>query len=114
MYFGEEAWHHPITEFRCPGRAALLFLPMVSCRFQIIQSFLTLKATEQAATSGPHRCACSMARWKKPMAENARSIGIESLLGKRHLPNSRIGYPRGPWTRRVTYMSPSKGLSQRP
>ena len=55
MYFGEEAWRHLITGFHCRQEAAPLLTAAARCRFRIIQSFLTLKATARAATSGPLR-----------------------------------------------------------
>src|SRR5256885_11671329 len=110
MYFGEEAWRHLITELRCPGKAALLLLPAVSCRSQTIRLFLTLKATAQAVIYGQHRCGYSMALWKRPTAASARFTGMRSSPEKRRLPNSRSGCRKARLTLLVTFMFPSKAL----
>src|ERR1043166_6826502 len=95
MYFGEEAWRHPITEFRCPGRAALLLLPAVSCRSRTIRLFLTLKATARAAISGPLQCASSMARWKRLTAGKARYTGMKNFSEKKKFTKFKDWLPQG-------------------
>src|SRR5580765_1480136 len=114
MYFGEEAWRHLITGFHCRQEAAPLLTAAARCRFRIIQSFLTLKATARAAIFGLLQFAYLTARWRRPTAANARSTGMKSLPEKRRLPNSKTGYRKVRLTRHVISMFPSKARSPRP
>src|ERR1051325_7746703 len=108
MYFGEEAWRHLITGFRCRQEAVPLLLAAVSCRFRIVLLFLTLKGTARAATFGPLQFACLTAQWRRLMAASARLIGMKFLPGKKPLPSSKTGCPKALLTPRVIFMFPSK------
>src|ERR1051326_1911560 len=114
MYFGEEAWRHLITGFRCRQEAAPLLLAAVSCRFRTILLFLTLKATAQGATFGPLQFAYLMALWRRLTAASARSTGMKYLPGKKRLPNLRTGCRKALSTPPVISMFPSKARSPRP
>src|ERR1700755_1125850 len=114
MQFGEEAWRLHTMEVRCPLAEVLLLLAVVSCRFQIIRSFLTLKGTAPVATYGPLQRAYLTAQEGMLTEANAKSIGMKSLPAKKPSPNSKTGFRRVPWTPRAISMSPSKGRSPRP
>src|ERR1700719_1831295 len=113
MYFGEEAWRHLITGFRCRPAAAPLLTAAVRCRFWIIRLFLTLKATAPAATYGPRQYAYLMARWKRHTEASAKSTGTRYLPEKKLLPNSRTGCRKARSMLRAIFMFPSKARLQR-
>src|ERR1041385_3291988 len=113
MYFGEEAWRHLITGSHCRQEAAPLLSAAVSCRFQIILLFLTLKATVRGVTFGQLQFAFSTAQWRKLTAASARFTGMKFLLAKKPLTNSKTGCRKDLLTPRVIFMSPSKAHSPR-
>src|SRR5712671_440462 len=113
MYFGEEAWRHLITGFRCRPAAAPLLTAAARCRFRIIPLFLILKATALAATYGAPRSAYLMAPWRRRTEANARFTGMRSLPGKRHLPSLKTGCRKARSMLRVISMFPSKARSPR-
>src|ERR1700730_3713513 len=112
MYFGEEAWRHLITGFRCRPEAAPLRTAAIRCRFRTIRLFLTLKAMARAATYGPHQCACLMAPWRRLTAASARFTGTRYLPAKKLLQNLKTGCRKVQLTLRVIFMFPSRARLQ--
>src|SRR5882672_11219225 len=111
MYFGEEAWRHLITGFRCRRRAVPLLTVAARWKFRIIRLFLTLKATARAVTFGRHQSGFLMAPWKRRTAANARSTGMRFSPEKRRLQNSKTGFLRDQLMPRAISMFPLRDRS---